>query len=118
MLGQYYYHEILRKTIIGFGTLFNNIQLRHQDAAGKDISAIKVPLAYGPMQKFLARIEQGKTNERDIAITLPRMSFEMTGIEYDATRKTGITQTFKTTIKPSGSLKKVFMPVPYNLILN
>jgi len=114
MLGQYYYHEILRKTIIGFGTLFNNIQLRHQDAAGKDISAIKVPLAYGPAQKFLARIEQGKTNERDIAITLPRMSFEMTGIEYDATRKTGITQTFKTTMKPSGSLKKVFMPVPYN----
>ena len=115
MLGQYYYHEILRKTIIGFGTLFNNIQLRHQDANGKDISAIKVPLAYGPAQKFLARIEQGKTNERDIAITLPRMSFEMTGIEYDATRKTGITQTFKTTMKPSGSLKKVFMPVPYTL---
>ena len=63
----------------------------------------------------MARIEQGKTNERDIAITLPRMSFEMTGIEYDATRKTGITQTFKTTMKPSGSLKKVFMPVPYTL---
>ncbi len=115
MLGQYYYHEILRKTIIGFGTLFNNIQLRHQDANGKDISAIKVPLAYGPAQKFLARIEQGKTNERDIAITLPRMSFEMTGIEYDATRKTGITQTFKTTTKPSGDMKKVFMPVPYTL---
>ena len=115
MLGQYYYHEILRKTIIGFGTLFNNIQLRHQDANGNDISAIKVPLAYGPAQKFLARIEKGKTNERDIAITLPRMSFEMTGIEYDATRKTGITQTFKTTMKPSGSLKKVFMPVPYTL---
>lgn len=115
MLGQYYYHEIIRKTIIGFGTLFNNIQLRHQDSSGKDISAIKVPLAYGPMQKFLARIEQGKTNERDVAITLPRMSFEMTGIEYDATRKTGITQTFKATDKNSGALKKVFMPVPYTL---
>ena len=58
MLGNYYYHEIVRKTIIAFGTLFNDIHIRHQDGNGNDISDMKVPLAYGPSQKFLARLEQ------------------------------------------------------------
>ena len=57
MLGQYYYHEILRKTIIAFGTIFNDIHIRHRDGAGKETSDMRVPLAYGPMQKFLARLE-------------------------------------------------------------
>ena len=55
MLGNYYYHEILRKTIIAFGTIFNDIHIRHRDGAGKETSDMRVPLAYGPMQKFLAR---------------------------------------------------------------
>lgn len=115
MLGTYFYHEIIRKTIIGFGTLFNNIELRHQDKNGADISVLKVPLAYGPMQKFLARIEQGRTDlERDIAITLPRMSFELTGISYDPTRKVGVTQTFKA-LDENKKIKQVYMPVPYNM---
>ena len=59
MLGTYFYHEILRKTVIAFGTLFNDIHIRHNDQhTGKSISNMKVALAYGPMQKFLARIEQ------------------------------------------------------------
>ena len=58
MLGTYYYHEIVRKTIIAFGTLFNDIHIRHQDGAGNDINDLKVPLAYGPSQKFLARLQQ------------------------------------------------------------
>ena len=58
MLGNYYYHEILRKTIIAFGTIFNDIHIRHKDGAGKETSDMRVPLAYGPMQKFLARLEQ------------------------------------------------------------
>ena len=94
MLGTYFYHEILRKTVIGFGTLFNNINIRHKDASGTNFSVMKVPLAYGPMQKFLARIQQQPELEREIAITLPRLSFEMQGIQYDPTRKTGISQTF------------------------
>ena len=94
MLGTYFYHEILRKTVIGFGTLFNNINIRHKDASGTNFSVMKVPLAYGPMQKFLARIQQQPELEREIAITLPRLSFEMQGIQYDPTRKTGIAQTF------------------------
>ena len=113
MLGQYYYHEILRKTIISFGTIFNDIHIRHRDGAGKETSDMRVPLAYGPMQKFLARLEQQADLNRATQITLPRMSFETTNIAYDATRKGGITQTFKAS--DGSKLRKVFMPVPYNL---
>ena len=113
MLGTYFYHEILRKTVIGFGTLFNNINIRHKDASGTNFSVLKVPLAYGPMQKFLARIQQQPDLDREIAITLPRLSFEMQGLQYDPTRKTGIAQTFLA--KGGTTAKKVYMPVPYNV---
>ena len=113
MLGTYFYHEILRKTVISFGTLFNDIHIRHKDNTGKSISDMKVALAYGPMQKFLARIEQQPDLNRATQITLPRMSFEMTSIAYDSSRKAGITQTFKAV--DGNKLKKVFMPVPYNI---
>ena len=113
MLGTYFYHEILRKTVIGIGTLFNNINIRHKDASGTNFSVLKVPLAYGPMQKFLARIQQQPDLDREIAITLPRLSFEMQGLQYDPTRKTGIAQTFLT--KNGTNAKKVYMPVPYNI---
>ncbi len=113
MLGTYFYHEILRKTVIGFGTLFNNISVRHKDTSGTTFSTLKVPLAYGPMQKFLARIQQEPNLDRDIAITLPRLSFEMQGLQYDPTRKTGIAQTFLT--RNGTNAKKVYMPVPYNI---
>lgn len=116
MFGQYFYHEILRKTVIGFGTLFNAIEIRHSDDNDKVQSRMKVPLAYGPMQKFLAKIEQQPNLQGRSAITLPRMSFEMTGINYDASRKASITQTFKTCNTGTLSdLKKVYMPVPYNI---
>ena len=114
MLGTYYYHEIIRKTIISFGTLFNDIHIRHQDGAGKDVSDMKVPLAYGPSQKFLARIQQQADLNKAVQITMPRMSFEMTSISYDSTRKSSLIQTFKT-CDDGSKVKKVFMPVPYNI---
>ena len=116
MLGNYFYHEIIRKTVIAFGTLFNDIHVRHQDGAGNDLGDIKVPIAYGPRQKFLARITQQAELNKATQITLPRMSFEITNISYDSTRKVGITQTFKALDSEDGDkMKKVFMPVPYNL---
>ena len=115
MLGTYYYHEILRKTIIGFGTLFNNITIKHKDENDGVVSTIKVPLNYGPSQKFLARITQQKDLNRPYAITLPRMSFEHNSIQYDPSRKASITQTFKAVDGTDDKLKKVFMPVPYNI---
>ena len=113
MLGTYFYHEIIRKTVISFGTLFNEIYVRHQDNTGKDISEIKVPVSYGPKQKFLARLQQQPELNKATQISLPRISFEMNNIQYDPSRKSGISQTFKAS--DSGRLKKVFMPVPYNL---
>jgi len=113
MLGTYFYHNILRKTIIGFGTLFNDIHIKHQTNDGGEFSDLKVALAYGPVQKFLARLEQQPDLNKKVQITLPRMSFEMNSISYDATRKAGITQTFKAS--DGTNLKKVFMPVPYNI---
>ena len=114
MLGNYYYHEIIRKTIISFGTLFNDIHIRHTDGAGNASSSMKVPLAYGPSQKFLARITQQPDLNKAVQITMPRMSFEMSSIQYDSTRKSSLVQTFKA-CDDGSKVKKVFMPVPYNI---
>ena len=113
MLGTYFYHEIIRKTVISFGTVFNDIHIRHQDNTGKDLNDIKVPVSYGPRQKFLARIQQQAELNKATQITLPRISFEMNSVTYDPTRKSGITQTFKA--MDGDKFKKVFMPVPYNI---
>ena len=109
MLGTYSYHEIFRRTVVAFGTLFNNIELRRTN------EVMKVPLAYGPKQKFLARLDQtpDPTNKR-VQITLPRISFEINGITYDSSRKVSPTQKIKIA-KDSDESKNVFMPVPYNL---
>jgi len=114
MLGTYYYHEIIRKTIIAFGTLFNQIHIQHKDQNGNNVSDMRVPIAYGPRQKFLARIQQQPELNKATQISLPRMSFEMTSIQYDPARKSSVVQTFKT-CDDGGNIKKVFMPVPYNI---
>ena len=113
MLGTYYYHEIIKKTIVAFGTLFNDIHIQHKNSENNVISDIKVPVSYGPVQKFLARLQQQPDLNKPVQITLPRISFEMTSVQYDASRKTGITQTFKAL--DGNQLKKVFLPVPYNI---
>ena len=107
---EYFYNEILRKTIIGFGTLFNCLSVK------QDGSVVKVPLAYGPTQKFLARLEQSPNLSQATAISLPRMSFEFTGLTYDSSRKVTTTQTIAVKNPDDGTdIKKVFMPVPYNM---
>ena len=113
---EYFYHEILRRTVISFGSLFNNIQIKHKDANGNVTSSIKVPLAYGPTQKFLARLEQSPNLNKPVQITLPRMSFEFVGLNYDGSRKVTTTQTFITSIVGVGTdIRKAYMPVPYNM---
>lgn len=116
MLGNYFYHKAINKTVVAFGTLFNNIQIRHYDDSDNPVSVLKVPLAYGPVQRFLARIEQSMSGDRTVAITLPRMSFEMVSIDYDPTRKASAIQTFKSTkASDDGAYRRVYMPVPYNI---
>ena len=113
---EYFYHEILRKTVTGFGTLFNNIDVKHLANNRNATRTAKVPLAYGPKQKFLARLEQTPDLNRPTQISLPRMSFELVGLSYDNTRKTGTTQTFLTSSSTSKTqIKKAYLPVPYNL---
>ncbi len=113
MLGQYFYHELTKKTIVGFGTLFNNIQLRRTSNSKTEV--MKVPLAYGPKQKFLARIlEQPDITAQKLQITLPRISFEMTGLAYDGGRKVSPTQAIKV-VDANNKQKHQYMPVPYNL---
>ena len=75
MLGTYFYHQNIRKTIIAVGNLFNNITVKSNDADGDTFSQIRVPLSYGPTQKFLARLEQQADLNKPVAITLPRISF-------------------------------------------
>jgi hypothetical protein len=107
---EYFYNEIFRKTIISFGTLFNNITIKQEG------STVKVPLAYGPIQKFLARLEQAPNLSQATQISLPRMSFEFTGLTYDPSRKVTTTQQFTVKNPDDGTdIKKAYMPVPYNM---
>lgn len=113
---EYFYHEILRRTVISFGSLFNDISIKHKNNSDTVVSVIKVPLAYGPTQKFLARINQSPDLNKPVQITLPRMSFEFTGLTYDPTRKSTTTQTFTAKSATNGSeTKKSYLPVPYNM---
>ena len=113
---EYFYNEILRRTVISFGTLFNNISIKHTNASDQVVSVIKVPLAYGPTQKFLARLNQSPDLNKPTSLTLPRMSFEFTGLTYDPSRKVTTTQTFTSKDPTNGSeTKKAYMPVPYNM---
>ena len=113
---EYFYNEILRKTIISFGTLFNGLEIQQKDSSDNTTSIVKVPLAYGPTQKFLARLEQTADLNKSTAMSLPRMSFEFTGLTYDPTRKVTTTQQFTVKDPTSASTtKKNYMPVPYNM---
>jgi len=113
---EYFYNEIFRSVIISFGSLFNGLEIQHKDSTDDTESVIKVPLAYGPTQKFLARIEQQADLNKPVQMTLPRMSFEFNGLQYDPGRKTTQTQTFvikdPTTGQPQS---KSYLPVPYNM---
>ena len=120
MLGTQFYNEAVRKTVIGFGTLFNNIELK-KVVNGQVLEVEKVPLAYGPKQKFLYRLQGNPVDGKKVAITLPRIYFEMTGIDYDPGRKTTALTKYKTIIPDDGSeenakqVKTQYMPVPYNI---
>jgi hypothetical protein len=113
---EYFYHEILRRTIVSFGSLFNNISIKHTNNSNSIVSNMKVPLAYGPIQKFLARLEQAPNLNQPVQMSLPRMSFEFTGLTYDTSRKVTTTQTFLSAVTTNKTQpRKSYMPVPYNM---
>ena len=118
MLGQQFYHETVRNIIVAFGTMFNNLQIVRKDNSGNITQAMKVPLAYGPKQKWLTRLDQDPSLANAVAITLPRLGFEIGSLTYDASRKLNRVQKFKKVKSASSDANKLdtqFMPVPYNM---
>tara|TARA_Y100001963_G_C6784201_1_gene451631 strand:- start:296 stop:1096 length:801 start_codon:yes stop_codon:yes gene_type:complete len=116
MLGQTFYHETIRKIIVAFGSMFNEISIVRKNNSGVITQTMKVPLAYGPRQKFLVRLNEDPNLSKQVAVTLPRIGFEIQNLTYDSTRKMNRVQKFK---KVKGSSTKrldtQYMPVPYNL---
>jgi len=115
MFGTSFYNETTRRYTAVFGTLFNDIQIIRKDNSGSTIQTMTVPLNYGPMQKFLARLEQDPSLTAP-QITLPRMSFELTGMSYDAERNlTPMGRHSKAISTNDGSFNSQYTPAPYNL---
>lgn len=116
LANQYYYHALLRKYVVYFGSLFNDIAIERTDGDNNLIQTITVPISYGPKQKFIARLEQDPEAAREIAISLPRLSFEIRNIEYDQTRKLNALQKIvKGNPVNTGEYKYTYTPVPYNI---
>lgn len=120
MFGKHFYHESLRKVVIAFGTIFNNITVHRTNSSGAVVQSIKVPLSYSPKEKFLTRLEQQPDlDDRQVAITLPRMGFEISGISYDASRKLQKLGKFKNVKSSTSSIMDYqYNPVPYNISFN
>lgn len=117
MFGTHFYHQKVRKAVALFGALFNNINIIRTNSSGQVISQVKVPLSYAPKNKYLERIRENPdldTNTQ-LAIKLPRMSFEITQISYDGTRQLPKINNFNTVGSTSNTRQKFFAPVPYNI---
>ena len=112
MFGTYFYHQTSRKMVVAFGTLFNNIEVRKTDSADAVVEVIKIPLSYGPKDKMLVRISQDPNLNPKVALTVPRMGFELTSMTYDGVRK--LNTMGRNVKKGTTGLKKQFQPVPYN----
>lgn len=87
MFGNHFYHSTMRKAVAVFGTIFNNINVIRTKADGTVLNQIKVPLSYGPKQKFLARLDTSSGADASMAMKLPRMAFEIASLELDSTQK-------------------------------
>jgi len=110
MFGHSYYHGVLRKYVIMFGNMFNDIDVVRYNNSGTPIQTLRVPIAYGPKQKFLARLRTDPQLNRDVAIQLPRLSFEVTSISYAQNR--GLNKLIRTSgIGANGdTLRSAFTP--------
>jgi len=115
MFGQYY-HGTIRKYIIAFGNLFNDIVIARLNTAGERIQAIEVPIAYGPKEKWLVRLKQDPNLEQNVGITLPRIGFEIVSLNYAPQRK--LASTLQNAHLKNSDLNKLnsqYTPVPYDL---
>ena len=119
MLGTTFYHGIIRNLIVAFGTLFNNIEITRKASSGEAAQTIRVPLSYGPKQKYIARQKADPSLNVKVQATLPRLSFDITTFTYDPARKLASTLRY-TTEHPidAGRVIPVFVPVPYDISMS
>jgi hypothetical protein len=118
MFGSQFYHQSIRKYVIMFGNMFNDIVVRRLDTTGVSLQSVAVPLAYGPKEKFLVRITQDPNLDQQVAIQLPRMGFEMTTLSYDGQRRLAGTSRNVKVVDDKNKLDFTYMPVPYDLNFN
>jgi hypothetical protein len=115
MLNSNFYWGTVRKAVVAFGNIFNNISLIRKDAAGNTIQTIRVPLSYAPKQKFITKIQQRPdVDTQNFQVILPRMAFEMRSMTYDPSRKVAPLQQIRKVDNINSSLSQ-YVPVPYNL---
>jgi hypothetical protein len=118
MFGRTWNHDSLRKYIIVFGTVFNDIYINRLDNNEEVRQTLKIPLTYGPKDKVLARLEQNPQMDNQVGIVLPRISFEMTSLEYDPTRKLNTLNKLTKQSATAGTddeVKYQYQPVPYDM---
>lgn len=119
IFGTWFYHERVRRSVGAFGSLFNNIYILRKETSGKTVSQIKVPLAFAPKRKFIERLREDIDNELNqvhvIAVSLPRMSFEIVGFAYDASRQLPRTNFTAVSSPVSGRRRKLYTKTPYNI---
>ena len=118
MFGHNFYHESIRKYIIMFGNMFNDIDVVRYDNSGEVSRIIRVPVSYGPRDRFLSRLTTDPNLDREIAIQLPRISFEMTDIQYDSSRALNKLTRNVNTQNNADRLRSQYTPVPYNINLS
>ena len=114
-----FYNESIRKLIIGFGSLFNDINVERRNADGTLKETIRVPLSYGPKEKFIRRIQESSSisDHSKVQITLPRLGFDITGIQYDPTRKTNKLRKTKAVSQDGLAQSYNYAEVPYIISL-
>jgi hypothetical protein len=111
-----YYHEILKKTVVGFGSMFNEIFLIRKDNSGNIKQKMRIPLSYGPKEKFLTRLKEDPNLAKSVAISLPRIGFELGSFNYDSARKLNKINTVKIPkVGDTKAVSKQFSPVPYSV---
>lgn len=115
MFNNEFYHETIRRYVIVFGTMFNDMIVWRRDSAGAISKRLKVPIAYGPRSKFISKIQQDPLLRVE-AVSLPRMGFQITGYNYDSNRKLQ-TIGYIRNVSANTDIKNsmVYNPVPYNI---
>lgn len=116
--GKVFYHGIIRSTIVAFGSLFSNIYIdrkKDDSVSGQTIQRLQVPLAYAPKEKWIVRIDSDPNLQNNTYTTLPRLSFEITGYNYDAARKANRMNKVRCVDASQDTMKSLFTPVPYNI---